>query len=173
MLLDNSARQHLDCINVSKRREVIHDRIWPGHSFRLTELYRWQYRLSDIHYGDVVMGTVSSHITSLTIVYSTVYSGADQRKHHSSASLACVRRIRRGPVNSLHKWPVTRKMFPFDDVIMFLHTLITARATIHNTGNAARFHLVPFYMFCMATYDQNYRKPLIARGIWKKRFLTI
>ena len=70
------------------------------------------------HYGDVVMGTVASQITSLTIVYSTVYSGADQRKHQSSASLALVRGIHRGPVNSPHKWPVTRKMFPFDDIIM-------------------------------------------------------
>ena len=70
------------------------------------------------HYGDVVMGTVASQITSLTIVYSTVYSDADQRKHQSSASLAFVWGIHRGPVNSPHKWPVTRKMFPFDDVIM-------------------------------------------------------
>ena len=64
------------------------------------------------------MGTIASQITSLTIVYSTVYSDADQRKHQSSASLAFVRVIQRGPVNSPHKWPVTRKMFPFDDVIM-------------------------------------------------------
>ena len=62
-------------------------------------------------------GVIASQITSLTIVYSTVYSDADQRKHQSSASLAFVRGIHRGPVNSRHKWPVTRKMFPFDDVI--------------------------------------------------------
>ena len=72
------------------------------------------------HYCDVIMGTMASEITSLTIVYSTVYSGADQRKHQSSASLAFVRGIHRCPVNSPHKWPVTRKMFPFDDVIMWL-----------------------------------------------------
>ena len=71
------------------------------------------------HYTDVIMGVIASQITSLTIVYSTVYSDADQRKHQSSASLAFVRGIHRGPVNSLHKWPVTRKMFPFDDDIMF------------------------------------------------------
>ena len=64
------------------------------------------------------MGTIASQITSLTIVYSTVYSDADQRKHQSSASLAFVWGIHRGPVNSPHKWPVTRKLFPFDDVIM-------------------------------------------------------
>ena len=44
-------------------------------------------------------------------LYSTVYSGADHRKHQSSASLAFVVGIQRWPVNSPHKWPVTRKMF--------------------------------------------------------------
>ena len=71
-----------------------------------------------LYNNDVIMGAVASQITSLTSVYSIYYSGADQRKHHSSASLAFVRGIHRGPVNSPHKWPVTRKMFPFDDVIM-------------------------------------------------------
>ena len=64
------------------------------------------------------MGAMASQITSITIVYSTHYSGADQRKHQSSASLAFVRGIHRSPVNSPHKRPVTRKMFPFDDVII-------------------------------------------------------
>ena len=59
-----------------------------------------------------------TQITSLTIVYSTVYSGADQRKHQSPASLAFVRGIHLWPVNSPH---VTRKMFPFDDVIMIIN----------------------------------------------------
>ena len=70
------------------------------------------------HYSDVIMGAMVSQITSLAIVYSAVYSGVDQRKHQSSASLAFVRGIHRWPVNSPHKWPVTRKLFPFDDVIM-------------------------------------------------------
>ena len=64
-----------------------------------------------IHYNDVIMVAIASLITSLTIVYSTVYSDADQRKHQSSASLAFVWGIHRGPVNSPHKWPVTRKCF--------------------------------------------------------------
>ena len=70
------------------------------------------------HYNDVIMSTMASQITSLTIVYTTVYSGADERKQQSSASLAFVRGIHQWPVNSLHKGLVKRKMFPFDDVIM-------------------------------------------------------
>ena len=70
------------------------------------------------HYDDVIMTMLASQITSLTVVYSIVYSGVNQRKHQSSASLAFVREIHRGPVNFPHKWPVARKMFPFDDVIM-------------------------------------------------------
>ena len=99
------------------------------------------------HYSDVIMGAMASQITSLTIVipppnevgggytgftlsvlYSSVYSGTDQRKHQSSASLAFVRGIHRRPVNSPHKGPVTRKMFPFDDIIMSwsLHVALTS-----------------------------------------------
>ena len=70
------------------------------------------------HYNDVIMSAMASQITCFTIVYPSVYSGADQRKHQSSTSLALVREIHRWPVNSPHKWPVTRKMLPFDDVIM-------------------------------------------------------
>ena len=64
------------------------------------------------------MGAIASQITTLTIVFSTVYLDIDQRKHQSSASLAFARGIHRIPVISPHKWPVRRKMFPFDDVIM-------------------------------------------------------
>ena len=73
------------------------------------------------------MDTMASQITSLAIVY--VFSGADQRKHQSFASLAFVWGIHRGPVNFPHKWSVRRKMFPFDDVI-----IITFWVTIINTA---------------------------------------
>ena len=75
-------------------------------------------RLRPLRFDDVIMTMLASQITSLTVVYSIVYSGVNQRKHQSSASLAFVREIHRRPVNSPHKRPVTRKMFPFDDVIM-------------------------------------------------------
>ena len=70
------------------------------------------------HYTDVIMSAMASEITSVSIVYSTVCSCANQRKHQRSASLVFVREIHRGPVNSPHKGPVTWKMFPSDDVIM-------------------------------------------------------
>ena len=57
---------------------------------------------------------------SLTIVFLIVYSGADQRKHQSLRHWPFVRRIHLWPVNSPHKGPVTRKMFPFDKVSMFV-----------------------------------------------------
>ena len=81
---------------------------------------RGKWPVITMHCSDVIMGAMASQITSLTIVYSTVCWGKDQRKHQSSASLAFVRGIHRRPVNSPHTWPVTRKMFPFDDVIMIM-----------------------------------------------------
>ena len=68
------------------------------------------FAVTKFHCNDFIMSAIASQITNLTIVYSTDYSDADQRKHQSSASLAFV--------NSPDKWPVTRKMVPFDDVIM-------------------------------------------------------
>ena len=72
------------------------------------------------HYNQVTMTAMASQIISISIsaVCSAVGSDADQRKHQSSASLAFQRGIHRWPVNSSHQRPVTRKMFPFDDVIM-------------------------------------------------------
>ena len=66
-----------------------------------------------MHYNDVIMGAMASQITSLMIVYSSIYSGAGQRTHQSSGSRAFVGGMHRWPVNSTHKWPVTRKTFPF------------------------------------------------------------
>ena len=74
------------------------------------------------------MTTMASQITSLAVVYSIVYSGADHRKHQSSASLAFVRWI-----TGTGEFPSQRasnaKMFPFDDVIMdtpFKNTYVNA-----------------------------------------------
>ena len=66
------------------------------------------------------MTTMASQITSLKVVYSIVYSGADQRKNLSSASLAFVRGIHRDRWIPRTNGPVTRKMLPFEDVIMVI-----------------------------------------------------
>ena len=99
------------------------------------------------HYNDVIMSTMASQITSLTIVYSAVYSGADQKEYESSPSLAFVRGIHRWPVNSPHKWPLTRKMFPVDDVIIFSSCDCTFS---HHTASKCTYRTVVFswcYLF--------------------------
>ena len=75
-------------------------------------------------FNDVIMSAMASQITSHTIVYSIIYSGADQRRHQSSTSLAFVR----WPVNSPHKGTVRRKMFPFDDDIMEFYVILFGNA---------------------------------------------
>ena len=94
----------------------------------MKKIWKW-------HYIHIIMGTVAFQITSLTIVYSTVYSGADQIKPQSSASLAFLKVIHRWPE---HKGLVTRKMFPFDDVIMRVMTGLLNRLNSefnHNVNN--------------------------------------
>ena len=53
--------------------------------------------------------------------------GCRSKKHQSSVSLAFARGIHRRPVNSRHKWPVTWKMFPFDDVIMVIMSVMASQ----------------------------------------------
>ena len=97
------------------------------------------------HYDDVIMTMLASQITSLTVVYSIVYSGVDQSKHQSSASLAFVQEIHRGPVNFPHKWPVTRKMFPFDDVIMCCAFVISPSGFLSILFSIASLELEKWY----------------------------
>ena len=87
------------------------------------------------HYNDVLMSEIASQITSVPTVCSTIYSGADQRKHQSSASLAFVQGIHRWSVNSPHKRPVTRKKFPFDDVIRWWFACREIRKSSHAVVN--------------------------------------
>ena len=94
-------------------------RLWVLNTLPLSSQHSCTY----VYYSDVIIGTMASYITGITIVFSTVYSGADQRKHQSSTSMGFVRGIHRWPVHSPRKWPVTRKMFPFDDVIMALNSI--------------------------------------------------
>ena len=92
---------------------------------------------------------------------STVNSDADQRKHQSSASLAFVRGIHRAPVNTPRKWPVTRKMFPFDDVIMssIYNVYSDCKSPLNGSesiGNVAisqnELMVMGYYTICVSSY---------------------
>ena len=114
-------------IHVTSRQKHLTDHVrdWKAGRqsvcfFVIDEFVFWRFRA---HYCDVIMSTMASQITSLTIVCWIVYSDSDQRKHQNTASLAIMWGIHRWPVNFPHKGPATRKMFPFDDVIMYFTIL--------------------------------------------------
>ena len=91
----------------------------PGHQYSLLHCVETVCSENDfLYYSDVMMSMMAFQITSLTIIYSIVDSYADQRKTSKLRVTGFVRGIHRWPVNSPHKWPVTRKIFAFDAVIM-------------------------------------------------------
>ena len=112
------------------------------------------------HYGDVIMGTIASQITSLTIVYSTVYSDADQRKKSKLRVTGLCVGIHRGPVNSRHKWPVTRKIFPFDDVIMVVLNVLWQCCRIQCGQSQHRFYSRLFAKCIPLHWDPSYEYSL-------------
>ena len=77
-----------------------------------------------------------------------------QRKYQSSASLAFVWGVHRWPVNSPHKWPVTRKMFSFDDVIMFFR------------GCVPEMFVACILLLIAYTFRKNWEFPLLLCSLW-------
>ena len=123
------------------------------------------------HYNGVIMSTMASRIASLTLIRSKVYSGEDQRNHQSSASLAFVCGIHRWPVNSLYKGPVTRKMFPFDDVIKYEQDFMHCIRYVWY--GSLWIHVNNFLIFCSVasltlgeSYDCGHGKESILKKIW-------
>ena len=117
------------------------------------------------------MGAMASQITCLTIVYSAVHSGADQRKHQSSVPLYFVWEIHWWPVNSPHKGSVMRKMFPFDDVIMTLSGSLPyqTRTTWYKTPhtNIKRFNILYISDTVMAAQIRLiYLLPVLSGKCW-------
>ena len=106
-------RQHVDRVV-----HIIAPRRGTSVLAMFTSMLWWLLSCHVSHYSAVTMSPMAYLITSVSFVYSTVSSDADQRKHQSSSSLTFVTGIHRWPVNSPHKGPVTRKRFPIDDVIM-------------------------------------------------------
>ena len=122
------------------------------------------------HYNDVIMCAMASQITSLTIVYSTVYSGTDQRKHQSFAPLAFVRGIHRWPVNSPYKWPVTLKLFSFDNVIMI--GMIAKLGDIHLAVRGVYWSDNLFFT-CKITYNWLSRGPRRYQAELNRKFCNV
>ena len=85
------------------------------------------------HYSDVIKGTITSQITSLTTAYSTVYSETDEKNQKLRVTGLCAGNSPGRPVNSPHKCPVTRKIFPFDDYIMHVIVDVQYRQIQTNT----------------------------------------
>ena len=88
---------------------------WDGNAFRITGFLWWETPATGgcptLEWRHKGLDSVSNHQPHDCLL--NLYSDADQRKHQSSASMPYVREIHGGPVNSPHKLPVTRKMFPF------------------------------------------------------------
>ena len=109
------ARRH-PSFDISRPMNKMSDILWKTYSSAFDAYIRQRtspafYMQRTLQWRHNERHGVSNH---LKIVHST----ADQRKHQSSASLAFVRGIHRWLVNFPHKWPVKRKLFPLDDVIM-------------------------------------------------------
>ena len=128
--VNESLAVHRDQLHVTIAQYHYQVRWWKKYAIQiLLALVITQSNISQhdkvtiCHHNDVIMSAKASQITSLTIVCSTVYSGTDERKQQSSASLAFVSGIHRWPVNSAHKGPVMRTIFPFDDFIMWLENI--------------------------------------------------
>ena len=114
---------------------VFVSKLWHKHSLYWCLFYICAIITTYFHYNVVIMSAMVSQTTSFMIVYSTVYSGTDQRKHQSSASLAFVRGIHWWLVNSPHKGPVTQKMFPFDYIIStYLPVFLCSMAALHQAA---------------------------------------
>ena len=109
------------------------------------------------HYSEVIMSAMASPITGVSSVYSTVCSGADQIRHQSSASLAFVRGIHRGPVNSPNKGPVTRKKFLFHDVIMWITSISTLWMLV--AKHRVKIQYKPIYGIQYWHFGVNFRYP--------------
>ena len=119
----------------------------------LTRPCRSQYN-AKLHYSDVIMSAMAYQITSLTIVYSTVYSDADhrrRRKHQSSEWLIFVREIHRWPVNSPHKGPVTRKYFHLMmsswHQIKFIYSYLAMMTTVGATSTSPFFRIDTLFAY--------------------------
>ena len=142
-------------ICVSRKESIIHH--WNQQVWRCY-LFIYQTPIVSIveHCGDVIMGARASQITSLTLVYSTVKSGEDQRKFESSAFLAFVRGIHRGPVNSSHKaqW---RGALMFSLICARINSRVNNRQAGDLRRHHAHYDVIVMFMYNFFRYSKIFR----------------
>ena len=127
-----------------------------------------------LHHSGVIMSVISSQITSVSVVYWTVCWGADQIKHQWLRVTGLCEGNSPGRMNSPHKGPVTRKIFPFDDVIMWIITTGTNVFDVFSWENVCvGEHLWDVYsdgLFVTTIYTQNKQALCKKWNIFKKNF---
>ena len=116
----------------------------------LTMLMKGPLNNSCLHYGAVIMRTMASQITSISTVCSVVFSGAHQRKHQGSASLTFVKGIHQWSVDSPHKGPVPRKMFPSDDFFMY---------TVQRPDDSGQHRPMPWLLMTWRRKEPRHQQP--------------
>ena len=128
------------------------EQFWSNHLLLvLRALGFTEYPLERRHNGCDGVSNHQPHDCWLNHLFS-----AYQRKHQSSASLAFVSGIQQWPVNSPHKWPPTRKMFPFDDVIMPWQYILCSHWSRRYVVFIIVLHIVVWeVIFSNATYCNN------------------
>ena len=118
-----------------------------------------------MHYSDAIMCAMASQITSLTIVYSTVYSGAGHRKTPNLRVTGLCWGIHRWPVNSPHKWPVTRKIFH----LMTSSWIVIVACSVRDVAAGPYMTIIRTYYShgeYFGHYDgENYRTPQLATSV--------
>ena len=98
---------------VSRSSHIVENGEWCFCGYSLQWRHTSSLKLPAPHYNDVIISAMASHIIGISIVYSTVCSSA--RRHWSLWGDFIGDRW---PANSMHKGLVTRKIFPFDNVVM-------------------------------------------------------
>ena len=138
------------------------DKIWQYDDSRLSLKLHIRSSLQWRHNG---RDNVSNHQPQDCLVNCLF-----RRRWKKTSKLHVTGGIHRWPVNSPHKWPVTRKMLPFDDVIMFCYT---NRVIFITTSTTIKFFTLKYIAMCgyvkpSCKYTTHLTLFVMHQGIWSK-----
>ena len=125
----------------------IHCKACKSHHF----MYNTKFMIRQVHYctshcNDFRIGAMASQITGVSIVWSTVCSGAEQQQQQQKIKAP---RHWGESMDSNNKGPVTRRMLPFDDVIM----VITVPADVVQNLSCLHHNISAYRWFCVTLLD--------------------